>query len=253
MNQRYDHKPFCLEVWGDYACFTRPEMKVERVSYDVPTPSAVRAVFEAIFWKPAVRWQPTRIEVLNPIKWISVRRNEVGAVMSDRSEGLLIEDNRQQRVGLFLRDVRYRFYAVIEYITVDQRKNNKHTVVPEFLWDPEEKQFMQEEIKDWETKSGSTTNDETPGKYLAMFERRAKKGQCFNQPYLGTREFSCSFRLVENHEVEQEAISETRDLGFMLYDMDFTYLDNPQPMFFRAEMKNGAVSIPVRDSEEVRR
>ncbi len=77
MNQRYDHKPFCLEVWGDYACFTRPEMKVERVSYDVPTPSAVRAVFEAIFWKPAVRWQPTRIEVLNPIKWISVRRNEV--------------------------------------------------------------------------------------------------------------------------------------------------------------------------------
>ena len=253
MNQRYDHKPFCLEVWGGYACFTRPEMKVERVSYDVPTPSAVRAVFEAIFWKPAVRWQPTRIEVLNPIKWISVRRNEVGAVMSDRSEGLLIEDNRQQRAGLFLRDVRYRFYAVIEYIPVDQRKNNRHTVVPEFLWDPEEKQFMQEEIKDWETKSGSTTNDETPGKYLAMFERRAKKGQCFNQPYLGTREFSCSFRLVENHEVEQEAISETRDLGFMLYDMDFTDLENPQPMFFRAEMKNGAVSIPVRDSEEVRR
>jgi CRISPR-associated protein Cas5d len=173
--------------------------------------------------------------------------------MSDRSEGLLIEDNRQQRAGLFLRDVRYRFYAVIEYIPVDQRKNNKHTVVPEFLWDPEEKQFMQEEIKDWETKSGSTTNDETPGKYLAMFERRGKKGQCFNQPYLGTREFSCSFRLVENHEVEQEAISETRDLGFMLYDMDFTDLENPQPMFFRAEMKNGAVSIPVRDSEEVRR
>ena len=253
MNQRYDHKAFCLEVWGDYACFTRPEMKVERVSYDVPTPSAVRAVFEAIFWKPAIRWQPTRIEVLNPIKWISVRRNEVGAVMSDRSEGLLIEDNRQQRAGLFLRDVRYRFYAVIEYIPVDQRKNNRHTVIPEFLWDPEEKQFMQEEIKDWETKSGSTTNDETPGKYLAMFERRAKKGQCFNQPYLGTREFSCSFRLVENHEVEQEAISETRDLGFMLYDMDFTDLENPQPMFFRAEMKNGAVSIPVRDSEEVRR
>ncbi len=242
-----------LEVWGDLARFTRPEMKVERVSYDVPTPSAVRAVFEAIFWKPAVRWQPTRIEVLNPIKWISVRRNEVGAVMSDRSEGLLIEDNRQQRAGLFLRDVRYRFYAVIEYIPVDQRKNNRHTVVPEFLWDPEEKQFMQEEIKDWETKSGSTTNDETPGKYLAMFERRGKKGQCFNQPYLGTREFSCSFRLVENHEVEQEAISETRDLGFMLYDMDFTDLENPQPMFFRAEMKNGAVSIPVRDSEEVRR
>lgn len=260
MNQRYDHKPFCLEVWGDYACFTRPEMKVERVSYDVPTPSAVRAVFEAIFWKPAIRWQPTRIEVLNPIKWISVRRNEVSFIASNTT-GFFVDEignngkpkHRQQRAGLFLKDVRYRFFAVLEYIPLNQRKNNKHTMVPEFIWDPEEKQFMQEEIKDWETKSGSTTNDETPGKYLAMFERRGKKGQCFNQPYLGTREFSCSFRLVENHEVEQEAISETRDLGFMLYDMDFTDLENPQPMFFRAEMKNGAVSIPVRDSEEVRR
>jgi len=255
MNQRYEHKPFCLEVWGDYACFTRPEMKVERVSYDVPTPSAVRAVFEAIFWKPAIHWQPTKIELLNPLKWISVRRNEVARVASPNSNGIFCDDSnvRQQRAGLFLRDVKYRFYAVIEYIPVDQRKNNRHTVVPEFLWDPEEKQFMQEEIKDWEAKSDTITKDETPGKYLAMFERRAKKGQCFNQPYLGTREFSCGFRLVENPEAEQKAISETRDLGFMLYDMDFTDLDNPQPMFFRAEMKDGAVSIPVRDSEEVRR
>jgi CRISPR-associated protein Cas5d len=254
MNQNYNHKPFCLEVWGDYACFTRPEMKVERVSYDVPTPSAVRAVFEAIFWKPAIRWQPTKIEVLNPIKWISVRRNEIGAIMSDRSNGLMIEDNRQQRAGLFLRDVKYRFHAVLEYIPFEQRKNNKHTTVPEFLWDPEEKEFMREEIKALEGKTDTVHNDETPGKYLAIFERRATKGQCFNQPYLGTREFSCSFRLVENPESEQKAaIPETRSLGFMLYDMDFSDLENPLPMFFPAELKNGVMSIPPPDSEEIRR
>ncbi|MCL4547265.1 MAG: type I-C CRISPR-associated protein Cas5c [Bacteroidetes bacterium] len=248
------HKPFCLEVWGDYACFTRPEMKVERVSYDVPTPSSVRAVFEAIFWKPAIRWHIQKIEVLNPIKWISVRRNEVGAVMNPKSEtGILIEPNRQQRAGLFLRDVKYRFYAVLEYIPVEQRKNNKHSVVPEYLWDPEEKEFMKEEIKAWEEKQETQREDETPGKYLAIFERRAKKGQCFNQPYLGAREFSCSFRLVENSDIETKPISETRDLGFMLYDMDFTNLDNPQPMFFRAKIEDGVVKIPPLESEEIRR
>lgn len=255
MNQKYDHKPFCLEVWGDYACFTRPEMKVERVSYDVPTPSAVRAVFESIFWKPAVRWQPTKIEVLNPIKWISVRRNEVARVASPSSDGIFCDDPnvRQQRAGLFLRDVKYRFYAVLEYIPLAERKNNKHKNVPEFLWDPEEKEFVQEETKAWEDKTETVHDDEKPGKYLAMFERRAKKGQCFNQPYLGTREFSCNFRLVENPETERKAIPETRDLGFMLYDMDFTDLENPQAMFFRGEMKDGTVNIPSRDGEEVRR
>lgn len=254
MNQRHDHRPFCLEVWGDYACFTRPEMKVERVSYDVPTPSAVRAVFESIFWKPAIRWQPTKIEVLNPTKWISVRRNEVGAVMSDKSKGLFIEDYRQQRAGLFLRDVRYRFYSVLEYIPLAERKNNKHTTVPEFLVDPEEKNFMQEQIKAWEDKVDTVHDDETPGKYLAIFERRATKGQCFNQPYLGCREFSCHFKFIRNPDREPVApISESRQLGFMLYDMDFTDLLSPQPMFFHAEMKDGTVNIPSRNSEEVRR
>src|SRR6266705_6295344 len=99
---------YCLEVSGEFACFTRPEMKVERVSYDVMTPSAARAIFEAILWKPAIRWQVTKIEVLNPIRWISVRRNEVGAVASSRGGGICIEDERQQRAGLFLRDVAYR-------------------------------------------------------------------------------------------------------------------------------------------------
>ncbi len=247
------HKPFCLEVWGDYACFTRPEMKVERVSYDVPTPSAVRAVFESIFWKPAIRWHVQKIEVLNPIRWISVRRNEVGSVMSDRSDGILIEDNRQQRAGLFLRDVRYRFYSVLEYLPIEKRKNNKHGIVPEYLWDPDEKEFMKEEIKAWEEKEEPPHTDETPGKYLAIFERRAKKGQCFNQPYLGTREFSCNFRLIDNSESELKPIQETRELGFMLYDMDFTDLDNPQPMFFKARIEDGVVNVPPSESEEIRR
>ena len=255
MTENYKHRPFCLEVSGDYACFTRPEMKVERVSYDVPTPSSVRAVFEAIFWKPAIRWQVTKVEVLNPINWISVRRNEVGALMSDRSPGLFIEDNRQQRAGLFLRDVKYRFYAVLEYIPVDQRKNNKHTVVPEFLREPEEREFSQEEMKASDKRTDSVRNGETPGKYLAIFERRAKRGQCFNQPYLGCREFSCTtIKLIENPESEeQKPIAETRDLGFMLYDIDFTDIKEPQALFFKAELRDGHILIPPRDSEEIRR
>ena len=110
-------KGFCLDVTGDFACFTRPEMKLERVSYDVITPSAARAIFEAIFWKPAIRWQIKKSEVLAPIRWISVRRNEVGKVASPRAgSGILIEDDRQQRAGLLLRDVRYRLTAEFDYI-----------------------------------------------------------------------------------------------------------------------------------------
>lgn len=248
------HKPFCLEVWGDYACFTRPEMKVERVSYDVPTPSAVRAVFESIFWKPAIRWHPTKIEILNPIKWISVRRNEVGAIASLKSNGIVIEDNRQQRASYFLKDVKYRFYAVLEYIPIAERKNNNHKAVPEFLWNPEEKEFMLQEIKDWEERVDTFRADETPGKYLSIFERRATKGQCFNQPYLGTREFSCNFKLIKDFEINPaKPIDETRELGFMLYDMDFTDIDDPKPMFFPAKIENGVVNIPPRTSEEIRK
>jgi CRISPR-associated protein Cas5d len=248
------HKPFCLEVWGDYACFTRPEMKVERVSYDVPTPSSVRAVFEAIFWKPAIRWQPVKVEILNPIKWISVRRNEVGSIMSPRSNGLMIEDVRQQRAGYFLRDVKYRYYAVLEYIPVDERKNNYHTKVPDYLLDSEEKDFMKEEIRAWEEKQETVRKDESPGKYLAIFERRATKGQCFNRPYLGTREFSCHFKLIKDFEYNPSiTIDESRDLGFMLYDMDFTDLNDPKPMFFKAKIDDGSVNIPDINSEELRK
>jgi CRISPR-associated protein Cas5d len=239
-------KPFCLEVWADYACFTRPEMKVERVSYDVPTPSAVRAVFEAVFWKPAVRWQVERIKVLNPIKWISVRRNELGAVMSPRSDGLYIEEHRQQRAGLFLRDVRYRFYAVLQYLPVSARPQTKQHVVSAG-WPAADEEVQNRD-------HAQSHKDETPGKYLAMFERRARNGQCFTQPYLGCREFSCHFRWIEPAEAENAAgINETKDLGYMLYDMDFSDVESPQPMFFRARLDHGQVFVPERDSKEVLR
>ncbi|HOH06671.1 MAG TPA: type I-C CRISPR-associated protein Cas5c [bacterium] len=245
-------KPFCIEVWSDYACFTRPELKVERVSYDVPTPSAVRAVFEAIFWKPAIRWRATKLEVLNPVKWVSIRRNEVGTLMSPQSDGFYISDLRQQRGSRLLRDVRYRFYAALEYLPIALRPPSKFNTVPASLWDSDEKEFMQEEIELFDKKLDRCHSDENAGKYLAMFERRARKGQCFNTPYLGCREFSCSFQLIADPLKEKAApISDTRDLGIMLYDLDFSDPVNPQPLFFRAQIDQGTVMIPARDSKEV--
>lgn len=230
----YFDKEFCLEVWGAYACFTRPELKVERVSYDVMTPSAARAIFESIFWKPAIRWQVTKIEVLNPIKWCNIRRNEVGAVASKNP--IYIEDKRQQKNSLLLQDVRYRIWAKLEFIPQWKRKESKNPLI-----DGEEVEFLRK--------------DENPGKYNAMFERRARKGQCFNQPYLGTREFSASFRLVDTeNDVLDNPIQESRDLGLMLYDMAFEKnVEKPDAMFYRAKMENGVIIVPPRNSEEVLR
>ncbi len=238
---------WCLEVWGDYACFTRPEMKVERVSYDVMTPSAARAIFEAILWKPAIRWNVVKIEVLNPIKWISVRRNEVGKTVPAPTAkqmagvlgtpmGIFIEDERQQRAGLFLRDVRYRIHGYFDFIPPDQRKENR-SALPE-LW------------ADAQEQAGIVKMDETAAKYAAMFERRAKKGQCFHRPYLGCREFACDFRLIDPQEEPVESINETRDLGYMLYDMDFKQdINNPPPLFFRAQMERGIINTDRREVE----
>jgi CRISPR-associated protein Cas5d len=213
-------------------------MKVERVSYDVITPSAARAVFDAILWKPAIFWQVTRIEVLAPIKWISVRRNEVGVVTSTRKNHIFIEDDRQQRAGLFLRDVKYRLFAEFEFIPPEKR-GKVYNPVPEYLHDVEELEIGRQ--------------DEKPAKYAAMFERRARKGQCFNQPYLGCREFSAQFRLVDPVAEPATAIAETRDLGWMLYDMDFSNPADPKPLFFRPKMENGVITVPNRNnSEEVR-
>ncbi|HEY4656062.1 MAG TPA: type I-C CRISPR-associated protein Cas5c [Cyclobacteriaceae bacterium] len=237
---------FCLETQGDFACFTRPEMKVERVSYDVITPSAARAIFEAVLWKPAIKWEISKIEVLKPVRWVNIRRNEVGSIISSRnistamnggnaSLQILVEDERQQRAGLFLRDVAYRLHA--KFTIQDDSKHIHH--------------YPHLQCADSETSENSFT------KFAEMFKRRARKGQCFNQPYLGTREFSCSFRFIEQDDLENEmsiypAISENKELGWMLYDMDFFDLNNPSPRFFNAEMNAGVIDIPEWNSEEVR-
>lgn len=226
MTMNYTDKEFTLEVWGEQACFTRPELKVERVSYDVITPSASRAIFEAIFWKPAIRWQVTKIEVLSPIKWMSVRRNEVGATASPKTKCIFIEEKRQQRNSLMLRDVRYRISAKMVFIPLRDRPSAAQ-----------------------KREAGA---DENPMKYYEMFERRASKGQCFNQPYLGTRECSCGFRLVTPGEADAASpIAEDRNLGIMLYDIDFA--NGKQPMLFRAKMEQGVINVPDKDSEEVLR
>lgn len=216
---------FCLEVSGEFACFTRPEMKVERVSYDVITPSAARAIFEAILWKPAIQWQITKIEVLNPIKWMNLRRNEVESIVSTRTAktamnsgeghlGIYVDEQRQQRASLLLKDVRYRLHGEFQL-------------------------------------TENAGPQDSAAKFADMFRRRAEKGQCFNQPYLGCREFSCDFTLVDSAD-GPDPIQESPDFGFMLYDLDYSDPTSPQPLFFRAKMKNGVVEVPDRHSGEVR-
>jgi len=205
-------KGFCLEVSGEFACFTRPEMKVERVSYDVITPSAARAIFSAIFWKPEIAWRITKIEVLNPIRWTNIRRNEVKSLASERKACVFVEEERDQRAGLLLKDVRYRITGEFDCV-----------------------------------KQGAD-----PAKYAAMFDRRARKGQYFMHPYLGCREFSCkTIRLITDTLNEPSPIPETRDLGFMLYDMDYTDAKNITPMFYRPKMVDGVIVVPHPESEEV--
>ena len=222
----YTDKEFCLEVWGDWACFTRPELKVERVSYDVITPSAARAIFEAILFKRyAMRWQVTKIEVVNPIRWTTIRRNEVGAVAS--KSPIFIEEKRQQKNSLLLQDVRYRIYARLVFIPVKDRPKEafaKH----------------------------QPDASENPKKYYEMFERRASQGQCFTQPYFGCREFAANWKYISDTSNLALPLPEDRDLGIMLYDMDFE--NNPQrpdAMFYRAQMIQGVIVVPDKESEEV--
>lgn len=224
----YTDKEYCLEVWGDWACFTRPALKVERVSYDVITPSAARAIFEAILFKCyAMRWQVTRIEVMNPIRTVNIRRNEVGATAG--KSPIYIEDKRQQKNSLILRDVRYRIYAKLVFIPVKDR--------------PKEA-FSRHKPGD----------DENPMKYYQMFERRASQGQCFTQPYLGCREFAANWRWIEETEHRELPLPEDRDLDIMLYDMDFDRNPTkPDAMFYRAKMKRGVIVVPDKDSEEILR
>jgi CRISPR-associated protein Cas5d len=231
-----DHFPkkrYCLEVKGDFACFTRPEMKVERVSYDVITPSAGRAIYEAIFWKPAIRWSIRQIDVLEPIQWTSVRRNEVKTGMKN-NEGIFIEDSRTQRAGLILRDVAYLLHADMIFIPFEERKPHTNRQTNSSV-----------------DSDDSDHKDEKPSKYYDIFERRVKKGQCFNQPYFGCREFSLSsFKLLEQNNWP-DAINQNQDFGFMLFDVNFKDENNPAPAFYRAMMKEGKIVVPDWDSPEV--
>ena len=220
---------FCIEVSGDFACFTRPEMKVERVSYDVITPSACRGIFDAILWKPEIFWHIQKIEVLKPIAWTNIRRNEVASTASKGKKQIFIEDDRQQRAGLLLRDVAYRLHARFSLRNSRRDVKQSHN-------DP---------------KSNDRSDASYP-KYAEMFKRRARKGQCFNQPYLGTREFAANFELIESTEDKRVLpINQSSDLGWMLYDIDYSDIENPVPLFFFAKMNNGTIIVPDRNSEQV--
>ncbi len=217
-----------LYIQGERALFTRPEMKVERVSYDVITPSAARGILEAIHWKPAIRWVVDSIQVLKPIRFESIRRNEVGgklsatsvgkAIKAGRTDALVsyVEDDRQQRATTLLRDVAYVIGAHFE------------------LTD----------------RAGAEDNI---GKHLDIFNRRARKGQCFQAPCLGTREFPANFELVEDGSESpafHESLRGERDLGWMLHDINFT--SEMTPYFFRARMVDGMIAVPPVDDGEVR-
>lgn len=202
-----------LKVWGDYACFTRPEMKAERVSYDVITPSAARGILEAIYWKPAIRWVIDRVHVLNPIRFDNIRRNElsdkisVATIRKAMKDGAspvetFIEDKRQQRASLILKDVCYVIEAHFEF---------------------------------------AGDEDNNTAKHHDIFTRRAEKGQCFHRPYFGCREFPVRFELLDGTVPKSELNGET-DLGWMLHDIDFA--NDMEARFFRAKMINGVIDVP---------
>ncbi|HID38139.1 MAG TPA: type I-C CRISPR-associated protein Cas5 [Calditrichaeota bacterium] len=213
-----------LKVWGDLACFTRPEMKVERVSYDVMTPSAARGILEAIFWKPQMRWIIREIEVLNSIEWTNIRRNEVSkkipisggtgvnaAIKKGSGKlGIYIEAERQQRAGLLLKNVAYIIHA-------DIRLTNKAGKADSLI------------------------------KYQEMFKRRVNKGQCFHTPYFGCREFPANFSAPDGTETP---LATTTEFGWMLHDMDYSGKD-PVAQFFKANMENGRIRIPPPNAAEV--
>lgn len=215
-----------LKISGERACFTRPEMKVERVSYDVITPSAARGILEAIHWKPAFTWRVERLTVLKPIRFETVRRNEVASRISSlnvkkamhagSTEGLAlyVDEDRQQRAATILKDVAYVIEARID------------------LKDP-------------------ANPDEPIGKHLDIFNRRARKGQCFHRPCLGTREFAADFALIEDElPVPCQSLMGERDLGWMALDIDFAR--GCLPLFFKATMRDGVIEVPPLDSPGVR-
>lgn len=227
-----------LKISGDYALFSRPEMKVERVSYDVITPSAARGILEAIYWKPQIRWIIDEIHVLNPIRFTNIRRNEVSSKIPvkgatgvnaamqnpDIHPSMDVTEHRQQRASLLLKDVAYIIKAHVQVL--DYRIDMDSEPAPE---------------------------PEAVGKHLDMFKRRARKGQAFHQPYFGCREFPVRFELIENEaEIPKPDASllGEKDLGFILHDIDFVQdrvtkeVKSTTPHFFRASMQDGVIKVP---------
>lgn len=214
-----------VEVWGDYALFTRPEMKVERVSYDVITPSAARGILEAIYWHPGMRWVIDQIQVCQPIRFTNIRRNEVKATISGRVMKMAMERGKtipymdaskeiQQRASLLLTDVRYVITA---------------------HFDMTEK----------------AAEGDNPGKFQDIIKRRLQKGQYYHQPYFGCREFQVYFQEAAGAYPCVEELRGEKDLGYMLYDLDYSNPEDVRPMFFRAVMRDGVIIVPPVTSEEV--
>ena len=219
--------PICVEVSGDYACFSRPEMKVERVSYDVITPSAARGILEAVMWHPGMRYVIDRIHVCAPIRFTNIRRNEVKDVisarnvkaeMNSRSGDLYIaaSESIQQRAAMVLRNVHYVIEAHFEMTEKAAPSDN-------------------------------------PGKFCDMLRRRVEKGQCYHQPCLGTREFPAKVEKCTQMPPCPPELKGERDLGWMLLDLDFSDKANTKPVFFRAKLVDGVLTVPRMDSAEVTR
>lgn len=217
--------PISLEVWGDYACFTRPEMKTERVSYDMMTPSAARGLLESIYWHPGLRWVIDRIHVCTPIRFTNLRRNEVKSTVSARTARTVMERGKgelylitsqdiQQRASMLLRDVHYVIDAHFD-ITAQ---------------------------------AAASDND---GKFQDIIKRRIKRGQFYSQPYFGCREFPAHFKACETPPPCPEELNGERDLGYMLWDLDYSDPENIAPLFFRAVLRDGVLEVPARDSGEV--
>lgn len=214
------------EVKGPYALFTRSEFKVEKVSFDMMTPSAARGLLDGIFWHPGLRWIVDKIHVCAPIRFLNVCRNEVKSVISARNVHSVMEKGEgslwmasseeiQQRASLCLRDVHYVIEAHFEM-------------------------------------TDRAAPGDNPGKFQDMMKRRIQKGQCSHQPYLGCREFPAQFGPCEEIPPCPEELKGTRDLGWMLWDMDYSDPENIRPLFFRAVLRDGVLEVPTRDSGEVR-
>lgn len=212
-----------VHVWGDYALFARPEMKVERCSYDVMPPSAARGILEAIYWHPGMRWVIDRIQVRKPIRFTSIRRNEVKSkvlagnvlrAVNGSSKPLYIASKEEivQRAAILLKDVDYLIEAHFEM-----------------------------------TERASAGDN--PGKFKDIVMRRLRRGECFHMPYFGCREFPANFELYEADDLE-DGDGREQDLGYMLYDFDYSDPEDIKPIFFRAVLRNGI--LDVRDCEVVR-